>query len=336
MLARMRMFVKPCLALCFALSLLIVGKVAAEPEKNSARWVPGFSFQSGVNAQNGTGTLSTSDVLDPYNPGASSTLDYSLILPGTPQDASSRLMTPYGGISVEIMTPTHGALGDAEARSLRGFAHIDLSYSFGPDYNLPATGNPGPFISAIPSSASLTQGAIIGQGGRTIISVNPFLLTAGAGVAFSFRAWDRVMRIKPSMEYLRQEISLRGLARRAVRVDPTPNALPGTPDDTYFRTVNLSGQTSRVYHGLGPGLEIEVETGRAGNFVVALYASAKAWTFLNNEDLRVETFNDDTLNCPPPPPGQVNCSSESATFGYSQNDWAYGGSLGLRFRWSPE
>jgi hypothetical protein len=330
------MFVKPCLALCFALSLLTVDEVGAEPEKNSARWVPGFSLQSGVNAQNGTGTLSTSNVLDPYNPGANSTLDYSLILPGTPQSSSSRLMTPYGGISVEIMTPTLGALSDAESQGVAGFAHIDLSYSFGPEYNLPATGNPGPFISAVPSSASLTQGAIIGQGGRTIISVNPFLLTAGAGVALSFRAWDRVMRIKPSVEYLRQEVSLRGLVRRAVRIDPTPNAPAGTPDDTYFRTVNLSGQTSRVYHGLGPGLEIEVETGRAGNFVVALYASAKAWTFLNNDDLRVEVFNDDSVNCPPPPPGQVNCSSESAAFGYSQNDWAYGGSLGLRFRWSPE
>jgi hypothetical protein len=312
-----------------------VDEVGAEPEKNSARWVPGFSLQSGVNAQNGTGTLSTSNVLDPYNPGANST-DYSLILPGTPQSSSSRLMTPYGGISVEIMTPTLGALSDAESQGVAGFAHIDLSYSFGPEYNLPATGNPGPFISAVPSSASLTQGAIIGQGGRTIISVNPFLLTAGAGVALSFRAWDRVIRIKPSVEYLRQEVSLRGLVRRAVRIDPTPNAPAGTPDDTYFRTVNLSGQTSRVYHGLGPGLEIEVETGRAGNFVVALYASAKAWTFLNNDDLRVEVFNDDSVNCPPPPPGQVNCSSESAAFGYSQNDWAYGGSLGLRFRWSPE
>jgi hypothetical protein len=164
--------------------------------------------------------------------------------------------------------------------------------------------------------------------------VNPFLLTAGAGAALTFRAWDRVLRIKPSMEYLRQEVSLRGLVRRAVRVDPTPGAPP--PDDTFFRTVDLSGQTSRVYHGLGPGLEIEVETGRAGNFVVALYASARAWAFLNNDDLRVEDFNDDAVNCPPPPPGQVNCSSESATFGFSQNDWAYGGNLGLRFRWSPE
>ncbi len=337
MLARMRMFVKPCLALGLALSLFSVDELRAEPSKNSTRWVPAFSFQSGVNAQNGTGTLSTSDVLAPYNPGGISTADYSIIIPGTPQSASSRLMTPYGGISLEIMTPTLGALRDAGPLGLSVFAHIDVAYSFGPEYNLPATGNPGTFVSSIPNQlTTLTQGAITGQGGRTIVSVNPFLLTAGAGAALTFRAWDRVLRIKPSVEYLRQEVSLRGLVRRAVRVDPTPGAPPGTPNDTFFRTVDLSGQTSRVYHGLGPGLEIEVETGRAGNFVVALYASARAWTFLNNDDLRVEDFNDDAVNCPPPPPGQVNCSSESATFGYSQDDWAYGGNLGLRFRWSPE
>ena len=100
--------------------------------------------------------------------------------------------------------------------------------------------------------------------------------------------------------------------------------------------MNLAGENSHVYHGLGPGLEVELETGRAGPFKVALYVSAKGWKFLNNDPQSFEVRNADPLYCPPPPPGQVNCSSESATFGFTKDDWAYGANLGIRFRWVPE
>jgi hypothetical protein len=239
------------------------------------------------------------------------------------------MMTPYAGLSLEIMTPSW-------LKILRGFAHLDVSYTFGPEYNIPSSGNPGPFVNGNTNTepGTLVQGTILGQGSRTTPLVQPLQVTAGAGVAFTMRAWDRILRIKPSVEYLREEIQLKGLVRRAVRVDPTPTV--GTPNDSFFRTVNLAGESSHVYHGLGPGLEVEVETGRAGPFKVALYASAKAWKFLNNDPQNFEVRNEDPIYCPPPPPGQVNCSSESAAFGFTKDDWAYGANLGIRFRWVPE
>jgi hypothetical protein len=317
----------------FSLSPAPLAASEARGSGDGDRWVPSFSILSGINSQNGSGSVETSDVKDPWTP-SQSTVDnllpeYTRILPGSPLSAQARMMTPYAGLSLEIMTPS-------VLKILRGFAHVDVSYTFGPEYNLPSSGNPGPFVAGDTTAApdTLVQGTILGQGSRTTPLVQPLQVTAGAGVAFTMRAWDRTLRIKPSVEYLREEIQVKGLVRRAVRLDPTPTS--PTPDDSFFRTVNLAGENSHVYHGLGPGLEVELETGRAGPFKVALYVSAKGWKFLNNDPQSFEVRNEDPLYCPPPPPGQVNCSSESATFGFTKDDWAYGANLGIRFRWVPE
>ncbi len=297
------------------------------------RWVPSFSILSGVNSQNGSGSVAASNVEAPWMPRLDTPPEWVSILPDPPPSAEAQMMTPYAGLSLEIMTPSWWKI-------LSGFAHLDVSYTFGPEYNIPSSGNPGPFIAGIEVDPAdppgpLVQGVIRGQGSRTTPLVQPLQVTAGAGVAFTIRTWGKnTLRIKPSVEYLREEIQVNGLVRRAVRVDPTPTVT--SPEDAFFRTINLAGKSSHVYHGLGPGLEVELETGRSGPFKVALYASARAWRFLNNDPQSFTVHNEDPLYCPPPPPGQVNCSSESATFGFTKDDWAYGANLGFRLRWSPE
>jgi hypothetical protein len=220
------------------------------------------------------------------------------------------MMTPYVGLSLELMTPAWTRLSIP-----RAFVHVDASYSFAPEYNLPSIGNPGAFRRASPPNQNLYTESILGQGGRTTSSVKPLLLTAGAGIAFTFHAGDRVFRVKPSVEYLREEVAVDGLVRRAVR-----NADPSrTLDD--FRTINLAANGTYVYHGLGPGLEVELETGRTGPFVVALYLGARAWSFFDNEERVLQGVNE---------------YGETATFTFKKNDWAYSGNLGLRFRFVPE
>ena len=314
----------------FSLGVSSLGASETQGIEDRNRWVPSFSILSGVNSQNGNGSMTTTNVEAPWTPVPSAPPEYVSILPESPLSAGTQMMTPYAGLSLEIMTPSWRKMP-------RGFAHLDVSYTFGPEYNIPSSGNPGPFFpgdtSALPNA--LVQGAILGQGSRTTPLVQPLQVTAGAGVAFTLRtASGRILRIKPSVEYLREEIQVSGLVRRAVRVDPTPTV--ASPDDAFFRTINLAGKSSHVYHGLGPGLEVELETGRSGPFKVALYASARAWKFLNNDPQSFTVHNEDPLYCPPPPPGQVNCSSESATFGFTKDDWAYGANLGFRLRWSPE
>ena len=313
MLARMPKLVKTCLGSCLAFLVFNTSPVLglAEPVDEATRegWVPSFGFQTGLSSQNASGSLATGPILGPWIPPAFD--PQPQILPTAPRSDDARMMTPYVGLSLELMTPAWINLPNEP----RAFVHADASYSFAPEYNLPAIGNPGPFSRAGTQQGPLHQPSILGQGGRTTASVKPLLVSAGAGIAFTFHTGDRVLRVKPSVEYLREEVTVNGLVRRAAR-----NANPASSLDD-FRTINLTAHGSYVYHGLGPGLEVELETGRAGPFVLALYIGARAWSFFDNEKRVLQGVNED---------------EETATFTFKKNDWAYSGNLGLRFRFVPE
>jgi hypothetical protein len=285
----------------------------AEPvdQRELGRWVPSFALIGGLGAQRVQGSLGTSDVIGdpvtaplPPNPPQP-------IVPGTPQTGRSRMMTPWVGISAELMTPSWTPLvGDP-----RLFGHADVGYALGPAYNLPNIGNPGPFATA-PQVTSIVTAAITGQGGRTTMEVGGLWVTAGAGIAFTFEVKERAIRIKPSVEYLREELEISGLVRRAV-APPSGNS----PNLSDFRAITLATDATRVYHGIGPGIDLELDTRRTGPFVLSVFLSAKAWNFPDNTE---KTFT------------SVNEYGEQAVFSVLKNDWAFAGALGLRFRWVPE
>jgi hypothetical protein len=317
MLARMRIVVKTsrslgwgALLLCLCVSAVYVSAAAAEPaeDRELHRWVPSFALLAGANAQNAEGFLETSDVLGPSWPTAE-----PKILPEAPRSESTRMMTPFVGASMELMTPAWASLPGRP----RAHARVDVNYAFGPKYNIPMIGDPGTFTTS-PSVTSVTEGKIQGQGGKTTALVKPLLITAGAGFAVTLKAWDRVLRIKPSVEYVREEIKLSGVVRRAVAQGPSA---PSSVDPPYFRHITLTGRDTKVYHGLGPGLELELDTRRAGPFVLSLFLGAKAWAFLDDDKQVVFAENE---------------WGEWALFELQKDRWAFGGNIGLRFRWVPE
>jgi len=235
------------------------------------------------------------------------------ILPLTPQTASTVMMTPTFGGTFELMTP---ALRSIAGRP-RGFARVDLTYAFGPDYQIPSLGNPGPFSisSTVPPGTGFTEGSILGQGGRTQATVEPLVVSAAGGIALTVDAWGRALRLKPSVEYMRQEVKVTGLVRRAVALTNSSPTLNG------FRPITLVAEDTQVYNFLGPGIELEVDAARAGPVVLAPYLGLKAWVVLDNSKLVLVDKN------------QWN---ETAIFSFLPNRWAFGGSVGVRFRWAPE
>ena len=134
-------------------------------------------------------------------------------------------------------------------------------------------------------------------------------------MAFTLEWGERRIRIKPSVEWMREKIETTGEVRRAVPLV----GVPGDPSD--FREIVLSGSDSKVYHGIGPGLEVETEPVRPGPFMMTVYLSAQAYSFLGDLDI---TFSD------------VNEFGEFADWKFEKNRWAYRGGVGLRFRWQPE
>ena len=144
-----------------------------------------------------------------------------------------------------------------------------------------------------------------------------FQFSGGIGLAFHFDVADRRVRIKPSLEYMRQSAKLRGFLQRVIKTNQTG---PSDPDPDW-RFVELKDTKTVVFHSIGPGLEVEMDAARKGPLVLSLYGGAQAYAILGSN--RVELSD-------------VNELGEWATWDYLANRWFFRGSVGLRFRWLPE
>jgi hypothetical protein len=224
-------------------------------------------------------------------------------------------VTPFVAGSLELMTP---GLTSVPGRP-RLFVRGDAAASFAFTRDVAKEGSPGEF-EVSPNVVYPTQETIRGQGSATTAEVKPLLISAGAGVAFTVDAWERRLRVKPSVEYMREEIEATGVLHRAARtrVDPPPT-VDEFPEG--FRLIELSGDKKQVFHGIGPGLEIEADTGRAGPLILTVYLAGQAYAFLG--DLEME-FSD------------TNEYGETATWRFEKDRWGYRAGVGVRFRWVPE
>ncbi len=295
---------------------------AVAPERRARdeteRWVPAFSFYSGVLLQNAEGAISSTPLTGPHVP---SSLELSC-LDGTttdrircPASGDDLMVTPFVAGSLELMTP---GLTSVPGRP-RLFVHGDAAASFAFTRDLAKEAVPGEF-EAIESVSPAKESSVRGQGSELSAEVKPLLLSAGLGVAFTVDLWERRFRIKPSVEYLREEIEVTGVMHRAVQIRELPAPLPENYPDG-FREIQLSGSDKRSFHGIGPGFELEADTMRAGPFMLTAYLAGQAYAFLG--DLEME-FSEATE------------FDETATWSFEKNRWGFRAGVGLRFRWVPE
>ena len=131
---------------------------------------------------------------------------------------------------------------------------------------------------------------------------------------------------------MREEIEGAGVVHRAVRI----LTLPLTLDD--FRLIELTGDKKKVYHGIGPGLELEIDAARAGPVMVSLYVSGQAYHFLGDLDVSFSDSQERVLGqgCTPPFLCRPPVSPETASWQFEKKRWAFRGGVGLRFHWMPE
>jgi hypothetical protein len=309
---------------------LVAGVLLAAPvhaaRDESEMWVPALAFYSGVVGQKAEGSITSGPVLGPALPGA----NRAELRPPTSGD--DLMMTPFTTASIEVMTP---ALVSGFGRP-RVFVHGDAGPSFAFTRVLAREETPGAactFADPIPAECATTalnpilritprESNILGQGSQLTAEVRPWLFSAGAGVAFTVPVGERRLRIKPSIEYMRQEVEVTGSVFRAVATGPTVAfpANPPLPTIPGFRGAVLTATTSEDFHGVGPGLEIEMDTRRAGPFLLALFISGQAYRFLGDGEIRMSASNE---------------FGETADWTYQQNPWAYRGGVGMRFRFVP-
>jgi hypothetical protein len=208
----------------------------------------------------------------------------------------------------------------------RLFLHGDGAGSFGFERNVAGVEGPDEF--ALPDGIiinnppqdffqNLNELSIAGQGTRTRMQVKRLVWSAGAGVAFSFDWLGRRIRVKPSLEYLHQDMDLIGVVHRAVKLQTFVSVL----DLSGFRLLSLTQQEQRGYDGIGPGLEIEADAARLGPFVSSVYVAGRGYKLLGDLDT--------TLS-------QTNESGETATWTFEPDSWVWRAGVGFRLRWLPE
>ena len=108
-----------------------------------------------------------------------------------------------------------------------------------------------------------------------------------------------------------------------------PNPTP-PPDDVligpgFVRETILTGSDSRVFNGIGPGLDIEMDAGRYGQVGVSLFLGARAYRVLGERTIEFsssQSFDD-----------QLGMDTATATWEVDVNPWVYRTHVGVRFQW---
>jgi hypothetical protein len=248
-----------------------------------------------------------------------------------PASGDDLMVSPFVGASAELMTP---GLSHVPGRP-RLFLHGDVLPHFASSRDVAKEGAPGelalPDAPAGQPDPTVTDIGILGQGSKTSVDLKPLVIAAGAGIAFTVDAWGRRLRIKPSAEYLREDLEVSGVVKRAINLPPD-----GGNELEDFLLIELRGSQQKTYHGIGPGLELEMDAARAGPFMLSLFLSGRAYRMLG--DLGVTLTDSTEISDPdPPPPGpRIKTQTVSADWTFEKAAWSYQGGVGLRFRWLPE
>jgi hypothetical protein len=239
-------------------------------------------------------------------------------------DGDSVLFPWLVGGSLELASPV---VADVPGRP-RIFVHSDIAYAFATEDPVVTEGDPGapPEVVGNPPSVE----AIENVGSEVRVEPEPLVLSAGLGAVFQFERWDRTFRIRPSLEWMYSRDRMKSVLGGGEIETP---ANPRSPNICGpCRTVFIEAQTEKGFHSLGPGLEVETDAGRLGDFLVSVYASGRAYRILGDRKAELtasgawETSNGE----PTTRPDTVFRTS------YRREPWHYRFGFGLRVSWLPE
>jgi hypothetical protein len=301
-----------------------------EIETESRRWAPALAITSGVLVQNVSADVVSSLVrgksfadppVQPIRPPICPPDCPPVFSENPVTSGGSRLVPPYVGGDLELMTPGAVSLPGIP----RLFAHAGAAAVFSQTLNPAKEGVPEPMRTPPGVGTGITEDTIFGQGSQTSVKNGPLAVTAGAGVAFTIDAFERRIRIKPSVEYLWEELEVSGIVQRAVALT-SPAQANGIED---FRLIILRDEETQAFHGVGPGLEIETDAARVGSFMASIFIGAQAYAILGDRRVEFSTSNQVLNNSDVP-------VEESAAWSVEKDPWAYRAGVGLRLRWAPE
>ncbi len=313
--------------------LLLASAVEAESDMRKRhegeleRWVVSGALEVGVMGSTGKGNVRGTPTgpprasnIDPVRIGDESTSNVV-------GDDSSReqITSALVGGSLELMSP---AVADVPSQP-RFFMDVFIAAALANEVSLARDGNPGAmgFPDVFDQRQPLGERLVAGRGNGVFVQPQGPQVHAGIGPAFTFDLFgEHRIRIKPSLVYSRLRVDVKAVASRAVRTANTINFTNRVFEDE-FRTIELQDRHNEVYHGLGPALELEYDTGnRFGPFEVTLFMKGHA----------SRLFGDVTTDLSKANPNPLSEAEERVFWKYRQDRWIYRGSTGVRLRYLPK
>jgi hypothetical protein len=268
----------------------------------NSRWIPGFSLGVGFR-----------------------TLDIESTVTSDRGHVNGHTQKLYGYVtaSIDLMSPVIADVSSAP----RIFVRIGVANSFDGDERVANEGGPGEIViptvdrndDGIPDSQP-PLAAVFGQGSGTAVEASSMIGTAGIGVDFSFEWLERKVHLRPSFEWVVQQQRVKALLGYAEVAPISTN-----PELCPCLSAFVSGEESEYLHGIGPGIEVGVDAGRLGPFLLNVFAGAQAYYELDRKMSVVATG--------PLEPAGRDVSVRST---YESDRWDYRIGVGIRFDWLPE
>lgn len=240
--------------------------------------------------------------------------------------------TPYVGISLELMSPELPIPGRP-----RVFGAGEVLGRFGVSRKVALEGDPGEIRSPLPPGAEqnqpYTEENALGQGSEAVVEAGDVAYAAQLGLAFPVEILDRDLLIKPSIAWINFDFDLEGLVSNADCQDfgfgnnvqnRCNTSTVGGPG--FLRATTLAGKETENFHGIGPGIDVEIEVARKGPFVVTAYAGGRFYRVIGDRDV--------TITAGPEAVSDVLGDDElAARFEYEVDEWVHRVGVGFRLVW---
>ena len=171
-----------------------------------------------------------------------------------------------------------------------------------------------------------TVNTIENLGATVRAEAQPLVLSGGTGVIFRFEPWDRVIYLRPSIEWMYQRDRIRTF------LGAGENELEGQNVCGPCRTLYIDAQTEKGFHSVGPGIDLEIEAARAGDFLVGVYSSFRALAIVGDRKADLNPVGQWERT-----DGQPTARDDTQLFTrYERETWHYRFGVGIRFSWLPE
>jgi hypothetical protein len=288
------------------------------------QWVPSLAIVSGLTVQDWDGDVESEICPDCTFPSPQA----EALRPFDKGD--DRDVTPYVGGSVELMTPALPI-----PMSPRLFIGGEFLSAFGTDRDVAGEGDPkSPLESPLPPGADNTpygEDSVIGQGSVTSAEIDKFVYGAHAGIAFPVEIYGRALRIKPMFAWIRYDVDVSG---KVVDAECLENIFGTTQCNENLASgflrnspdgIVLRDDESDTFDGIGPGVDVEMDTGRFGPLGTSLFAGARLYKILGNRKIKLsDTASYDDV---------IGQDETRARWSYEVDDWIYRIGIGIRFQW---